>query len=71
VANNEGPASSDQNEGARETESHCGSGEVRKGADMLFVPPTEPISEPSPMPVNMAPGTPPSSPASMDIAPDD
>lgn len=53
-------------------QSHCGSGEVRKGADMLFVPPAEPISEPSPMPVNMAPGTPQSSPAtSTDIPPDD
>lgn len=31
---------------------------VRKGADMMYVPPSEPVTEPTPMPVNLAPAAP-------------
>lgn len=36
-------------------EAITGSGSVRKGADVLFTPPTEPVSDPTPMPVDIAP----------------
>lgn len=42
-------------------EAVVGSGGVRKGADMLVPAPTEPVAEPTPLPMNMAPATPPSS----------
>lgn len=54
---------------ASKEEAITGSGSVRKGADVLFTPPTEPVSEPTPMPVDIAPVQP-ASPASS-VAPTD
>lgn len=61
MTDREDPAPPDAESGSRAEEAFCGSGEVRKGADVLFVPPVEPVTEPSPMPVNMAPEPPSSS----------
>lgn len=48
----------DDEAGEEPLEALTGSGGLRKGADM-FIPPLDgPVDEPTPMPVNMAPGPP-------------